>query len=100
MDFSRRRGQRTASVTAIRTLHRTIQSVGAKGGVMTSTYHHELGPYGLLPTTNQPDQRWRNRVQQIGDPEHPMYDPNRSILVRYATTLHGLHEQVVEQKDQ
>jgi len=39
-------------------------------------------------------------VQQIGDPEHPMYDPNRSILVRYATTLHGLHEQVVERKDQ
>ena len=33
MDFSRGRGRRTASVTAIRTLHRTIQSVGATGGV-------------------------------------------------------------------
>ena len=33
MDFSRRRGRRTASVAAIRTLHRTIQSVGATGGV-------------------------------------------------------------------
>ncbi|KAK8477696.1 hypothetical protein V6N13_000215 [Hibiscus sabdariffa] len=29
----RRRGQRTAHVAAIRTLHRTIQSVGATGGV-------------------------------------------------------------------
>ena len=67
---------------------------------MTSTYHHELGPYGLLPTTNQPDLRWRTRVQQIGDPNHPMYDPDRSILVHYATTLRGLHEQVVERKDQ
>jgi hypothetical protein len=33
MDFSRRRGWRTASVATIRTLHRTIQSVGATGGV-------------------------------------------------------------------
>ncbi|KAK8700712.1 hypothetical protein V6N13_019102 [Hibiscus sabdariffa] len=33
VDFSRRRGQRTGHVTAIRTLHRTIQSVGATGGV-------------------------------------------------------------------
>ncbi|KAJ7941774.1 Senescence-associated protein [Quillaja saponaria] len=33
VDFSRRRGQRTARVAAIRTLHRTIQSVGATGGV-------------------------------------------------------------------
>ncbi len=33
MDFSRRRGRRTAPVAAIRTLHRTIQSVGATGGV-------------------------------------------------------------------
>jgi hypothetical protein len=33
MDFSRRRRQRTAHVAAIRTLHRTIQSVGATGGV-------------------------------------------------------------------
>ncbi|KAK7376467.1 hypothetical protein VNO78_34624 [Psophocarpus tetragonolobus] len=33
VDFSQRRGQRTAHVAAIRTLHRTIQSVGATGGV-------------------------------------------------------------------
>jgi hypothetical protein len=33
MDFSRRRGWRTASVAMIRTLHQTIQSVGAMGGV-------------------------------------------------------------------
>ncbi|KAL9414305.1 hypothetical protein AB3S75_042723 [Citrus x aurantiifolia] len=33
VDFSRRRRQRTARVAAIRTLHRTIQSVGATGGV-------------------------------------------------------------------
>ena len=33
MDFSRRRRQRTAHVATIRTLHRTIQSVGAPGGV-------------------------------------------------------------------
>ncbi|KAH0674152.1 hypothetical protein KY290_008999 [Solanum tuberosum] len=33
MDFSRRRGQRTAHVAAIRTFHRIIQSVGATGGV-------------------------------------------------------------------
>ncbi|KAK7326086.1 hypothetical protein VNO80_33425 [Phaseolus coccineus] len=31
VDFSPRRGQRTAHVAAIRTLHRTIQSVGATG---------------------------------------------------------------------
>ena len=28
-----------------------------------------------------------------------MYDPDRSILVRYATSLRDLHEQVVERKD-
>ncbi|KAI5415012.1 hypothetical protein KIW84_040456 [Lathyrus oleraceus] len=33
VDFSQRRGQRTAHVAAIRTLHRTIQSVGGTGGV-------------------------------------------------------------------
>ena len=33
MDFLRRRGQRTAHVAAIQTFHRTIQSVGATGGV-------------------------------------------------------------------
>ncbi|KAK7289009.1 hypothetical protein RIF29_02553 [Crotalaria pallida] len=33
VDFSQRRRQRTAHVAAIRTLHRTIQSVGATGGV-------------------------------------------------------------------
>lgn len=33
MDFSPSRGRRTARVAAIRTLHRTIQSVGATGGV-------------------------------------------------------------------
>ncbi|KAK7375461.1 hypothetical protein VNO78_35840 [Psophocarpus tetragonolobus] len=33
VDFSQRRGQRTAHIAAIRTLHRTIQSVGATGGV-------------------------------------------------------------------
>ena len=33
MDFSRRRGQRTAHVAAIRTFHLIIQSVGATGGV-------------------------------------------------------------------
>ncbi|KAK3177651.1 hypothetical protein Dsin_033006 [Dipteronia sinensis] len=33
VDFSRRHRQRTARVAAIRTLHRTIQSVGATGGV-------------------------------------------------------------------
>ncbi|KAK7375453.1 hypothetical protein VNO78_34589 [Psophocarpus tetragonolobus] len=33
VDFSQRREQRTAHVAAIRTLHRTIQSVGATGGV-------------------------------------------------------------------
>ncbi|KEH17022.1 senescence-associated protein, putative [Medicago truncatula] len=33
VDFSQRRGQRTTHVAAIRTLHRTIQSVGATGGV-------------------------------------------------------------------
>jgi hypothetical protein len=33
MDFFRRRGRRTAHVAAIRTFHRTIQSVGATGGV-------------------------------------------------------------------
>jgi hypothetical protein len=33
MNFSRRHGRRTAPVAAIRTLHRTIQSVGATGGV-------------------------------------------------------------------
>src|SRR3954471_4514418 len=33
MDFSRRRGRRTAPVAAIRTLHRPIQSLGATGGV-------------------------------------------------------------------
>ncbi|KAK4357741.1 hypothetical protein RND71_023351 [Anisodus tanguticus] len=32
MDFSQRRGQRTAHVAAIRTFHRIIQSVGATGG--------------------------------------------------------------------
>ncbi|PHT25205.1 hypothetical protein CQW23_35159 [Capsicum baccatum] len=31
MDFSRRRGQRTAHIAAIRTFHRIIQSVGATG---------------------------------------------------------------------
>lgn len=33
MDFSQSHGRRTARITAIRTLHRTIQSVGATGGV-------------------------------------------------------------------
>ncbi|KAL1818225.1 hypothetical protein ACET3Z_013094 [Daucus carota] len=33
VDFFRRRKQQTAHVAAIRTLHRTIQSVGATGGV-------------------------------------------------------------------
>ncbi|KAK8684308.1 hypothetical protein V6N13_040338 [Hibiscus sabdariffa] len=33
VDFPRHRGQRTANVAATRTLHRTIQSVGATGGV-------------------------------------------------------------------
>ncbi|KAF1891625.1 hypothetical protein Lal_00043772, partial [Lupinus albus] len=33
VDFSQRRRQRTAHVAAIRTLHRTIQLVGATGGV-------------------------------------------------------------------
>ncbi|KAF1858886.1 hypothetical protein Lal_00043021 [Lupinus albus] len=33
VDFSQRRRQRTAHVAAIRTLHRTIQSVGTTGGV-------------------------------------------------------------------
>ena len=33
MDFSRCRRRRTAHVVAIRTLHRTIQLVGATGGV-------------------------------------------------------------------
>ncbi|PHT26125.1 Protein TAR1 [Capsicum baccatum] len=33
MDFSRRRGQRTAHVAAIQTFHQIIQSVGATGGV-------------------------------------------------------------------
>ena len=42
MDFSRRRGRRTAPVAAIRTLHRTIQSVGATGGVY-NVYSHLIG---------------------------------------------------------
>jgi hypothetical protein len=33
MNFSHRHRRRTASIDAIRTLHRTIQSVGATGGV-------------------------------------------------------------------
>lgn len=33
MNFSRRHRRRTTRIVAIRTLHRTIQSVGATGGV-------------------------------------------------------------------
>ncbi|KAK7366357.1 hypothetical protein VNO78_38141 [Psophocarpus tetragonolobus] len=44
VDFSQRRGQRTAHVAAIRTLHRTIQSVGATGGV-----YKGQGRAGTLP---------------------------------------------------
>ncbi|KAK7365281.1 hypothetical protein VNO78_37705 [Psophocarpus tetragonolobus] len=40
VDFSQRRGQRTAHVAAIRTLHRTIQSVGATGGVYKGQGQH------------------------------------------------------------
>ncbi|KAK7370382.1 hypothetical protein VNO78_37718 [Psophocarpus tetragonolobus] len=40
VDFSQRRGQRTAHVAAIRTLHRTIQSVGATGGVYKGQGRH------------------------------------------------------------
>ncbi|KAK7375675.1 hypothetical protein VNO78_35413 [Psophocarpus tetragonolobus] len=41
VDFSQRRGQRTAHVAAIRTLHRTIQSVGATGGVYKGQGHSQ-----------------------------------------------------------
>ncbi|KAL4360514.1 hypothetical protein GQ457_04G009750 [Hibiscus cannabinus] len=41
VDFSRRRGQQTTYVAVIRTLHRTIQSVGATGGVYKGQgWHH------------------------------------------------------------
>ncbi|KAK7371766.1 hypothetical protein VNO78_36193 [Psophocarpus tetragonolobus] len=48
VDFSQRRGQRTAHVAAIRTLHRTIQSVGATGGV----YKGQGRASGVLKATS------------------------------------------------
>ena len=41
MDFSRRHGRRTTPVTAIRTLHWTIQSVRATGGVYKGHEHSQ-----------------------------------------------------------
>ncbi|KAK7371518.1 hypothetical protein VNO78_36417 [Psophocarpus tetragonolobus] len=49
VDFSQRRGQRTAHVAAIRTLHRTIQSVGATGGVYKGQGPPEARPGQLRP---------------------------------------------------
>ncbi|KOM27712.1 hypothetical protein LR48_Vigan454s000100 [Vigna angularis] len=51
VDFSPRRGQRTAHVAAIRTLHRTIQSVGATGGVYKGQGRSQR-ELGLLTATS------------------------------------------------
>ncbi|KAK7365503.1 hypothetical protein VNO78_39563 [Psophocarpus tetragonolobus] len=67
VDFSQRRGQRTAHVAAIRTLHRTIQSVGATGGVYKGQGPPEARPGQLRPGAHRRQKGRANRCTPEAD---------------------------------
>ena len=65
---------------------------------LAECYHIELGrPFGYLSIPDQTQPEWRNRIENLSDPEHVTYDPDRAVLAEYSAAMYNLHDQVQEE---
>lgn len=61
---------------------------------LTEYYHQDMArPYGYFPVRDQTQDSWRQMVENLSDPEHATYDPDRAVLVDYSTAMFNLYEQ-------